>query len=93
MKIVITDYYYANQDQENAVYSRVEGLEIVDLTKVAPGGLFKPEEIIPYVADCDALVVQFAKIDASVIAVMNNYKVIARYAIGFDNYADTAAIA
>ena len=93
MKIVITDYYYANQDQENAVYSRVEGLEIVDLTKVAPGGLFKPEEIIPYVADCDALVVQFAKIDASVIAAMNNCKVIARYAIGFDNIDIPAATA
>ena len=91
MKIVITDYYYANQDQENAVYSRVEGLEIVDLTKVAPGGLFKPEEIIPYVADCDALVVQFAKIDASVIAAMNHCKVIARYAIGFDNIDVAAA--
>lgn len=91
MKIVITDYYYANQDQENAVYSRVEGLEIVDLTKVAPGGLFKPEEIIPYVADCDALVVQFAKIDASVIAAMGKCKVIARYAIGFDNIDVAAA--
>lgn len=91
-KIVITDYYYANQDQENAVYARLgDDVEIVDLTKVAPGGLFKPEDIIPYVADCDALVVQFSKIDASVINAMNNCKVIARYAIGFDNIDIDAA--
>lgn len=92
-KIVITDYYYAHQNQENEVYARLGDVEIVDLTKVAPGGLFKPEEIIPYVADCDALVVQFAKIDASVISAMQKCKVIARYAIGFDNIDVAAATA
>ena len=81
----------SGQVRENAVYSRVKGLEIVDLTKVAPGGLFKPEEIIPDAADCDALVVQFAKTDASVIAAMGKCKVIARYFIGFDNIDMAAA--
>lgn len=90
-KIVISDYYYAHQNQENEVYARLGDVEIVDLTKVAPGGLFKPEELIPYVADCDALVVQFAKIDASVINAMGKCRVIARYAIGFDNIDIAAA--
>ena len=90
-KIVISDYYYAHQNQENEVYARLGDVEIVDLTKVAPGGLFKPEELIPYVADCDALVVQFAKIDDAVINAMNKCKVIARYAIGFDNIDIAAA--
>lgn len=90
-KIVITDYYYAHQNEENKVYAQLEDVEIIDLTKVAPGGLFHPEELIPYVADCDALVVQFAKIDASVIHAMQKCKVIARYAIGFDNIDIAAA--
>lgn len=91
-KLVITDYYYANQDQENSVYASLgENLEIVDLTKVVPGGMKKPEEIIPYVKDCDALVVQFAQINRTVIEAMSKCKVIARYAIGVDNIDVAAA--
>ena len=90
--IVISDYYYANQDQENAVYERLGGdAEIVDLTRKAPGGIFEPEDLIPYVKDCDALVVQFAKITEEVINAMEKCKVIARYAIGVDNIDVAAA--
>lgn len=85
-KIVITDYYYKDQEEENKAYARLgKSVEILDLTKIRKGGLFEPEEIIPYVKDCDALVVQFAKITKEVIQAMEHCKVIARYAIGVDN--------
>ena len=91
-KIVISDYYYANQDQEKAVYAKLgDGVEVVDLTKVAPGGIFEPAQLIPYVRDCDALVVQFAKITPEVIDAMEKCKVISRYAIGVDNINIEAA--
>ncbi len=91
-KIVITDYYYADQEQENAVYARLGAdCEIVDLTRTAPGGLLEPEQIIPYVRGCDALVVQFAKITKDVIDAMERCRVIARYAIGVDNIDIPAA--
>lgn len=91
-KIVISDYYYANQDQENAVYARLgDDVEIVDLTKVAPGGIFEPDQLIPHIVDCDALVVQFAKVTKDVVAAMTKCKVIARYAIGVDNIDVDAA--
>lgn len=92
MKIVITDYYYANLDAEYRVFKALgEDVEIVDCTKIKPGGLKEPAEIIPYVQDADALIVQFAKIDASVIARMEKCKVITRYAIGFDTIDVAAA--
>lgn len=91
-KVVITDYYYANQDQENSVYAALgNDLEIVDLTKAVPGGIKNAEDLIPYVKDCDALVVQFARIDRTVIDAMEKCKVIARYAIGVDNIDVDAA--
>ncbi len=91
-KIVISDYYYANQEQEDSVYRKLgEDYEIIDLTKVKPGGIFEPEDLIPYVSDCDALVVQFAKVTREVILAMTKCKVIARYAIGVDNIDVDAA--
>lgn len=82
-KIVITDYYYEDQEEERKAYAKLgENVEILDLTKVRKGGLFEPEEIIPFVKDCDALVVQFSKITKEVIQAMDHCKVIARYAIG-----------
>jgi D-3-phosphoglycerate dehydrogenase len=59
-------------------------VEVVDLTKVEPGGIRQPEKLIPYVADADAVIVQFANIDARVIGAMEKCRVIARYAIGVD---------
>ena len=93
-KIVITDYYYASQEAENRAYATLDGdVEVVDLTKLAPGGLFRPEEIIPHVQDCDALVTQFATINADVIHAMKRCRVISRYAIGVDNIDIEAATA
>lgn len=84
-KVVITDYYYANQDQENSVWARLgDDIEIIDLTKIVPGGIKNPDQIIPYLKDCDAVIIQFAKITKEVIDAMEHCKVIARYAIGVD---------
>lgn len=91
-KIVITDYYYPNQEEENKAYARLgDDVEIVDLTKTAPGGIFRPKELLPYVKDCDALVVQFSSITKEVIDSMEKCRVIARYAIGVDNIDIEAA--
>ena len=90
-KIVISDYYYPTQDEENRAYAKLADAEIVDLTKLVPGGVLKPEELIPYVRDCDALVVQFAAVTREVIEAMEKCKIIARYAIGVDNIDVKAA--
>ena len=93
-KVVISDYYYANQDQENAVFARLgDDIEVVDLTRTVAGGIFEPEQLIPYVKDCDALIVQFAMVSKEVIAAMERCRVIARYAIGVDNINVEAATA
>ena len=85
-KIVFSDYYYPNLDAELKEFEKLgEPVEIIDCTKIVPGGIFNPEELIPYVKDCDALVVQFSKITAQVIQSMEKCKIIARYAIGVDN--------
>lgn len=91
-KVVLSDYYYANQDQENAVFARLGGdIEVLDLTRVARGGILEPEQLIPYVRDCDALIVQFAKVTREVVGAMERCRVIARYAIGVDNIDVEAA--
>jgi len=84
-KIVFADYYYPNLDAEMEEL-RVLGddLEIVDLTKIAPGGIKDPRELIAYCTDADAVVVQFAKIDREFISKLEKCRVIARYAIGVD---------
>lgn len=84
-KIVIADYYYPDNKQEMEILGKLEGAEIVDLTKVKDGGVIESAELIPYVEDADALIVQFAKVSSDVIAAMKNCKIIARYAIGVDN--------
>ena len=84
-KIVITDYYYPSLTEEYKEFERLGAkTEIVDCTRVVPGGIKNPDELLPYVADADALIVQFAKIPAELIDKLEKCKVIARYAIGVD---------
>lgn len=92
IKIVITDYYYADIEQEKAVFASM-GLEyeLLDLTKVEPGGIKDAERLSEYIKDADAVIVQFAKIDKDLIEQMEKCKVIARYAIGVDNIDVAAA--
>jgi len=92
IKIVISDYYYPNLDSEYRVFERLgDEIELVDCTKIMSGGAKTPEQLIPYVKDADALIVQFARISADVIKAMERCKVIARYAIGVDTIDINAA--
>ena len=43
------------------------------------------EELVALCAEADAVITQFAKLDASVIDAMNKARVIVRYGIGVDN--------
>jgi len=92
IKIVFSDYYYPNLDKELSVLEQLGGdVEIVDCTKIVPGGAKNPEQLLSFVKDADAIIVQFAKINAEVIDSMDKCKVIARYAIGVDTIDVEAA--
>lgn len=91
-KIVVTDYYYPNFDIETRVLKQLgDETEVIDCTKIIPGGAKTPEQLLPFVKGADALIVQFAKINSQVIDQMDRCKVIARYAIGVDNIDVEAA--
>ncbi len=83
-KIVFTDYYYPDNSAELEILNKLDSVEIVDLTKIKSGGIIESEELIPYVQDADAVIIQFAKINRRVIEAMEKCKIIARYAIGVD---------
>lgn len=92
IKIVITDYYYANINQEKHVFEAM-GIpyELLDLTELESGGIKEPERLLKYVKDADAVITQFARIDKALINQMEKCKVIARYAIGVDTIDLAAA--
>jgi D-3-phosphoglycerate dehydrogenase len=78
-KVVITDFGAADNDLEAAVLHG-SGLDINIIrlqTRV-------PEELIPHVANADAVIVQWASINRKVIEAMTRCKVISRYGIGVD---------
>ena len=84
-KIVISDYYYPNIDQEREIFKQLgPDFELVDCTKIIPGGAMTPEQLVPFVGDADALMTQFTAVDAQVIEAMQQCKVIAHYAVGVD---------
>lgn len=93
IKIVISDYFYPNLNNEYRVLAQLgPDVEILDCTKLVPGGIKEPDALIPYVRDADALIVHFCKINRDVINAMTKCKVIARYAIGVDTIDVPAAI-
>lgn len=91
-KIVISDYYYPDLDEEMKVFGRLGGgVRIVDCTKLAAGGIMEPTALIPHVRDADALITQFARVTPEVFASMEKCRVVARYAIGVDTIDIEAA--
>ncbi len=90
-KIVFTDYYYPDNSQEMRILSALDGVEIVDCTKIAPGGVKVEEQVLRYAHDADALIVQFAKISRKVIEGLERCRIISRYAIGVDTIDVEAA--
>jgi D-3-phosphoglycerate dehydrogenase len=77
-KIVVTDYTFPALEIEESVLKPL-GFELVS------GQCKTPEALIALVAEADAVITQFAPVNASVIAAMQNAKVIVRYGIGVDN--------
>lgn len=91
VKIVFTDYYYPDIDQEKEILGRLPGAELVDCTRVIPGGAKDEDSILELAADADALIVQFARITRRVIMGMEKCRIISRYAIGVDTIDVEAA--
>ena len=84
MKIAVTDYTFANLDIEESIL-RPLGHELIAWKEKRSAA-----ELINLVADADAVITQFAPVNADVIAAMQKAKVIVRYGIGVDN-VDLAA--
>jgi D-3-phosphoglycerate dehydrogenase len=78
MKVAVTDYTFESLDAEKAVLEPL-GCEVVG--PAARDG----HDLAELVADADAVITQFARVDAGVIAAMTKARVIARYGIGVDN--------
>ena len=85
-KVVITDYSFDEIDLESNVLAplgcRLEALKAG-----------RDQALIDLVKDADAVITQFAPVNAAVIAAMEKAKVIVRYGIGVDNVDLKAAAA
>jgi D-3-phosphoglycerate dehydrogenase len=77
MLVAVTDYTFPDLSLEEAILA---GHEIRSI-KEKRG----PAELIPLVAAADAVITQFAPVNAEVIAAMKKARVIVRYGIGVDN--------
>jgi D-3-phosphoglycerate dehydrogenase len=77
-RVVVTDYTFPSLSIEEGILLP-QGFSL-------EGGQFRlVESLIPFVAGADAVITQFAPVNADVIAAMHNAKVIVRYGIGVDN--------
>jgi D-3-phosphoglycerate dehydrogenase len=78
-KIAVTDYAFPDLAIETAIFGQVEH-SLVACREKRPTA-----ELIELVRDADAVLTQFALLNAEVIAGMSRAKVIVRYGIGVDN--------
>ena len=85
MKVVITDHGFPSLLEEERVLNAAGAKLVVAQTKV-------PDELIAACQDADALIVQWAPVNAAVIDALKQCRVIVRYGIGVDN-VDLAAAA
>ena len=76
--VAITDYSFPDLDIEQEILSSAE----VDLRS---GNDKKISALQSLVAEADAVITQFAPINADVIGAMQQAKAIVRYGIGYDN--------
>jgi D-3-phosphoglycerate dehydrogenase len=86
LKVVITDYSFDDVDLEREVLSPLGCV----LESLKAG---KDQALIDLVKDAQAVITQFAPINAGVIAAMQNCRVIVRYGVGVDNVDLKAAAA
>jgi len=78
MNIAITDWLFPDLAIEQSIIEQAG-------CKLVSGQCKAGDELIALVKDADAVITQFARIDADVIAAMNKARAIVRYGIGFDN--------
>ncbi len=79
MQVVITDYSFPDYSVESSI------IETAGHTIVASKEKKPAAELIPLVTVADAVITQFAPVNADVIAAMQKARVIVRYGIGVDN--------
>lgn len=84
MKVIVTDFGFPNLEIEEEIL-RPTGAEF------ASGQCKTRELLLPFVADADVVISQFAPITAEVIAAMTKARAIVRYGIGVDNIDLAAA--
>lgn len=77
--VAITDYTFPDLGIEESVL-RPEGIELVSFKEKR-----SPAELTALVRDADAVIVQFAPVNADVVRAMTKAKAIVRYGIGYDN--------
>lgn len=77
-KVLVTDHTFEPLDVERAALDPLGVVLEAHQCKTA-------EHLLPLVADADAVLTQFAPIDARVLAAMKRVRVIVRYGIGVDN--------
>ncbi|MFM7815674.1 MAG: C-terminal binding protein [Verrucomicrobiota bacterium] len=83
--VAITDHTFPDLDLEQAIL-RPAGVDIVSLKERHPTA-----ETAELVRNADAVITQFAAVDASVIGAMSRARAIVRYGIGYDNVDGAAA--
>jgi D-3-phosphoglycerate dehydrogenase len=77
-KVLVTDHTFDPLDIEQRILEPVGAVLDARQCKSA-------EQLLPLVADADAVLTQFSPVNAEVIAAMRNVRVIVRYGIGVDN--------
>jgi D-3-phosphoglycerate dehydrogenase / 2-oxoglutarate reductase len=76
--VLVTDHTFDPLDIEQRILEPVGAIVIAQQCKSV-------EQLLPVVADVDAVLTQFSPVNPQVIAAMNNVRVIVRYGIGVDN--------
>lgn len=79
-QVAITDYTFPSLEIEQAIL-QAAGHELTS------GQCRTPEALIELVHSADAVITQFAPVNADVVRAMQRAKVIVRYGIGYDNVA------
>ena len=77
-KIAVTDWTFADLQLEEKIASDAGFVLVARQCRSS-------EELVALCAEADAVITQFAKVDASVIDAMSKARVIVRYGIGVDN--------
>jgi D-3-phosphoglycerate dehydrogenase len=77
-KVLVTDHTFDPLDIEQRILEPLGAVIDARQCKTA-------EQLLPLVADADAVLTQFSPVSAPVVAAMKNVRVIVRYGIGVDN--------